>query len=202
MVLFGEPMMLSRRTFLSGLMAASAYGALTSRARAHNDAGRVSPPVAPPDLSLTLDNGKHERLAKLLAGHVTAVQLVFTACRATCPIQGAVFGAAAKELEDTLPTAQLLSISIDPERDTPELLHSWITRHGESPRWRAARPKREQLNPLMDFLKARASGPDRHTAQVYFFNPKGQLALRSVDFPSFKEILRALTELAATPNAP
>lgn len=190
-------MMLSRRAFVAGLTAAGLWGASASQASAHNDAGRVSPPAAPPTLNLTLDSGKQVGLAKHLAGRVTAVQLVFTACRATCPIQGAVFAAAAKELGEMLPQAQLLSISIDPARDTPEVLHSWRARHSESPRWWAARPKAEQLNPLMDFLKARASGPDRHTAQVYFFNPKGQLALRSVDFPSSKEIVRALKELLA-----
>jgi protein SCO1/2 len=49
----------------------------------------------------------------------------------------------------------------------------------------------------MDFLKARANGPDRHTGQVYYFDRKGQLALRSVDFPPAQEVVRALEELAS-----
>jgi protein SCO1/2 len=120
---------------------------------------------------------------------------MFTSCSATCPIQGAVFAAGAKELGERIPDAQWLSLSIDPTRDTAKSLHAWLARFGAQPRWHAARPEPREVDRLVDFLKARTSGPDKHTAQVYYFNRKGQLAMRSVDFPPAKEIIRILTEL-------
>lgn len=195
MALSYHPMMpLSRRTFLMGVAATVLAPKV---ARAHNNAGVVDPPAAPPALSLTLDDGKATTLAKHLRGHVSAVQLMFTSCGATCPIQGAVFAESVRSLADSMKDAQWLSVSIDPARDDPQRLHAWMARFGAHSRWRAARPDPKQIDPLYEFLKAQNPGPDRHTAQVYFFDRRGDLVMRSVDFPSSKEIARVLTDLAA-----
>lgn len=184
----------SRRAFL-GLSCAVALSALAPRVRAHSNAGRVAPAQPAPTTHLTLHDGKASTLQAQLLGHVSAVQLVFTRCRATCPIQGALFASAQRELS-AVPAARLLSISIDPAGDDPATLAAWLTRQQAGERWRAARPEPSELGLLMDFLKARASGPDRHTAQVYFFNRQAKLTLRSVDFPPAAELVRALKELA------
>ena len=186
----------SRRRLLCWAALALGASALPRAAAAHSNAGRVLPRAAAPALRLTLHDQKQTSLQKLLLGRVTALQLVFTRCRATCPIQGALFGAAAKQLGAQLPEAQLLSISIDPASDDPAALDAWLKRHGQSPRWSAGRPEPREIETFMDFLKARANGPDRHTGQVYYFDQKAQLALRSVDFPPAHEVVRALAELS------
>jgi protein SCO1/2 len=185
----------SRRDFvLGGLSAATALHA--GGASAHNDAGRVVPPQAPPAVSLTLDDGAQSSLQALLKGRVTALQLMFTSCQATCPLQGALFGEALKKLGDKVKSAQLVSISIDPGQDTPARLREWLKRFGATPRWRAGRPEKAQLEALSTFLKSQNPGPDPHTPQVYFFDREGKLALRSVDFPPAAEIAKNLQELA------
>jgi len=163
---------------------------------AHNDAGVVSPPIAPPAVSLTLEDKSKTTLQALLSNHVTAVQLMFTSCEATCPIQGSLFADAAKKLGGRVKPAQLLSISIDPGNDTEERLRDWLKRFGASPRWHAARPAARQIQSLITFLKAKNAPPDPHTGQVYYFNLRGELVLRSVDFPSAVEIVRTLEALA------
>jgi protein SCO1/2 len=122
---------------------------------------------------------------------------MFTSCQATCPIQGALFANAAKKLAENNKPAQLLSISIDPDRDTPAVLRDWLKRFGSSPRWRAAQPEKAQLEALVELLKSKNAAPDPHTAQVYYFDRKGRLVLRSVDFPPAQEIVRLLEQLAA-----
>ena len=188
----------SRRSFLAGSLATLVTLAWSRSAsvRAHSNAGVVAPPLSPPAVELVLDDGSSTTLAKLLQGRVTALQMMFTSCRATCPIQGAVFAQAAKALGDAIPSAQWLSLSIDPARDDPKALAAWMARFGRHPRWRAGRPTPPQLASLVAFLKAAAPGPDRHTAQVSFFDRKGMLALRSVDFPPSSELTRVLGELA------
>jgi protein SCO1/2 len=185
---------LSRRGFLAGAFATAAV-AFAPRAHAHNTAGAVVPPVAPPAVPLTLDDGKATDLARVLAGHITALQLMFTSCHGLCPIQGALFGQATKRLGDRVPDAQFLSLSIDPERDDPHALRAWLDHMNASPRWRGARPDPKALDALVDFLRSRSKGPDSHTAQVYFFDRRGQLVLRSVDFPPAVEIVRVIDEL-------
>jgi protein SCO1/2 len=187
-----------RRLDRRGLLAAALVSAATARVRpaaAHNDAGAVDPPLSPPELALTLHDKQRTTLKKALAERVTALQLILTSCQATCPMQAALFAETARKLGDSLKSAQLLSISIDPARDDPDKLAKWLERFGHHRRWRAARPDEKQLDALVSFLKSKKSGPDPHTAQVYFFNRRGELALRSVDFPPAKEVLRLLGEL-------
>lgn len=191
----GVPDALSRSR--RGFLAAAACLLLAPRTRAHDDAGPVSPPQAAPDSRLELDDGKNTKLGKQLAGHVTALQMVFTRCRATCPIQGALFASVERELGDALPEARLLSVSIDPEHDDPKVLRAWLQRYDAGARWRAARTPGAELSALLDFLKARASGPDKHTAQVYYFDRAGKLAFRSVDFPSAGDVVSTLRKLRA-----
>jgi protein SCO1 len=190
-----QSLILSRRGFVAGALAGAVSGA-SGAADAH-DAGDVTPPQAAPRVALTLDDDSASTLAAQLAGRVTALQLMFTSCQATCPIQGALFGAAAKSLGERLPSAQLLSVSIDPDRDSPAVLKAWLKRFGTSPRWRAARPDKAQLDGLVAFLKSKKTGPDPHAAQVYFFNRKGELTLRTVEFPPAKEVVRLLESMAA-----
>ena len=187
-------MLLSRRQVLSGAVAAFVGGG-SARGHAHNSAGRVEPPETPPDLRLTLEDQRPCRLRERLAGRVTAVQMMFTSCQATCPIQGAIFSQSAHQLGDQAGDAQWLSLSIDPATDDPAALRAWLGRFGAHPRWHAGRPDARDLDPFLDFLKARAAGADRHTAQVYFFDRGGRLAMRSVDFPPVGELVRVMKAL-------
>jgi protein SCO1/2 len=188
---------LSRRALLLGGGSALSLLALSRHGEAHNDAGSVNPPVPPPSLALTLHDGSSTTLSAVLSGKITALQLMFTSCGATCPIQGALFAKAAKALGDRVKAAQWLSISIDPARDDPALLRRWLERFGAHPRWRAGRPDPKRLGAFVDFLKSKKEGPDPHTPQVYFFNRKGELALRSVDFPPASELARVMEALSA-----
>ncbi|HVR62692.1 MAG TPA: SCO family protein [Polyangia bacterium] len=188
----------SRRAILTAASAAVATAIIDAApARAHNGAGVVQPPAPPPAARLTLDDGRASNLHDVLAGRVTALQLIFTRCRATCPIQGAIFGRAVQALGDSVADARWLSVSIDPSYDDPGALRAWLARFGVSPRWRAARPDPADLPPLFDFLNARAGGADNHTAQVYFFDRAGNLAMRSLDFPPVATIVRIMHGLSA-----
>ena len=167
-----------------------------ARAQAHNDAGRVRPTQAAPALPLTLHTGKPATLPALLAGRVTALQLMFTGCSATCPIQGAMFAELQTALRGTEPHFRLLSVSIDPLGDDAKALRAWLRSYGAEPtRWAAALSLPQDLDALLDFLRGRAVGVDRHTPQVYLFDRQARLSLRTVDLPSASSVTRMMQEL-------
>jgi protein SCO1 len=158
--------------------------------RAHNAAGRVQPALPAPALALTRHDGRAANLPALLQGQVTALQLMFTGCTATCPIQGAMFAAVQAGLvRQKLKGVQLLSLSIDPLGDSPPALARWLKALGAGPHWHAAVPRVAGVDVLFDFLRGRSVEPDRHTAQIYLFDPGARLLLRSTDFPTPHQVL-------------
>jgi protein SCO1 len=198
MVFCDEPFVKIARRELLRLGSVLGLGSLfVSVAHAHNDPGRVVPPAAVPALNLTLQDGRKTQLKTLLSGRITALQLMFTGCSATCPIQGALFSQVQERTSGEL-GMQLLSISIDPLNDDPKAMRAWLKRFGATEHWLGATPDINQLDRWLEFLRARNSGVDRHTPQVYFFNAAGELALRSTDFPAPEDIARLMKAAKAS----
>jgi protein SCO1 len=181
------------------LVLLSALAALWAKAQtaapAHEPFGPLRPPLPTPRLSLTADDGKRFELTERLRGRVTALQLMFTSCSATCPIQGALFGALAP-LVETQREMQLLSLSIDPLGDGPQAVRSWLTRFGTHTNWQGAVPRVEDVDRLLDFVRGRAAGADRHTAQVYLFDRQARLAYRTADMPPARFVADLMGQLS------
>lgn len=162
---------------------------------AHDGFGAVRPPRALPPLPLVGDDARRSDLTSHLRGRTTALQLMFTGCSATCPIQGALFGAVAPLIAGKS-ELQLLSISIDPLSDGPQALRAWLHRFGATAQWRAAAPRVEDVDRLLDELRGRAGGPDRHTAKVYLVDRQARLAYRTADMPPARFVADMLEQLA------
>jgi protein SCO1 len=185
---------LSRRQFALGA-AGVGWAALGAE---HALFGPVDPRLAPPSVPMLFADsggGPAVDLASWLVGRPTAMQLMFTQCTTTCPLQGALFGATARRFgEDARP--RLLSVSIDPEHDTPAALRAWMARFGASAGWYAASPRDVRgADAALDFVRGRAEGLDRHTLQVACFDAQGRLAYRTAELPSPAEVLRVLAQL-------
>jgi protein SCO1 len=87
-----------------------------------------------PDFALTERSGRQVTRADLL-GKVGIVDFFYTECPDTCPLQTANMA----RLQDDFaqePDVRLVSISVDPEHDTPEVLAEYAARFGADPdRW-------------------------------------------------------------------
>lgn len=156
--------------------------------------GWVSPPQPAPPLGLLGTDGQERGWPVVLAGKVTAVQLIFTGCSATCPTQGALFAAMAQRLRSN--DVQLLSISIDALGDDPRTLAAWQGRFGAHAAWLAAVPRPRDVDRIADFLKGAQGVPGTHTAQVFVFDRRAQLRYRTGDWPA-AETLAALIDHVA-----
>jgi protein SCO1/2 len=178
------------------LLALGIAALLPRAAYAHAPLGPIDPPLAAPALPLTLHDGSASDLPRLLKGRWTALQLMFTGCSATCPIQGAVFANLQSKLATSLPQAQLLSVSIDPLNDTAAALAAWRQRFGAQSLWLAAAPAIKHANVLLDFLDGRASGSDRHTTQTLLFDSQARFVFRCAEFASASDIARLMQQMA------
>jgi protein SCO1/2 len=85
-----------------------------------------------PDFALT---ERSSRVVKLtdLDGKVWIADFIFTQCAGICP----AMSASMRKLQDALPSeVRLVSFSVDPAHDTPEVLSAYAQRFGADPeRW-------------------------------------------------------------------
>lgn len=168
-------------------------------ASAHFPFGPVVPARPMPTWPLVTHLGQPTTLQALLQGRLTALQLMFTGCSATCPIQGAIFAQAQRLLGSAIANAQFVSLSIDPLSDTPKALAEWLKNFGARAGWTAAAPRPNELDALFELLSgpraARSSGPDPHTGVVYFVSRRAELVYRSTDLPPPEQVVATLREL-------
>ncbi len=89
---------------------------------------------AVPDFSLTERSGKQVRRSDL-SGKVWVANFMYTSCTDTCPLQSAELAKLQSELGDG-DNVKIVSISVDPERDKPQVLARYADRFKASPdRW-------------------------------------------------------------------
>jgi protein SCO1/2 len=77
------------------------------------------------DIRLTDHTGKPRTLADF-KGKVVAVFFGYTHCPDVCPVTLAELATVAKELGKDADRMQVLFVTVDPERDTPELLSKYV----------------------------------------------------------------------------
>ena len=89
------------------------------------------PKIAPaPEFTLTSQDGAQISLANL-RGKVVAVTFIFTLCTATCPVLTPMMSLVQDQLgPDFGSKVVFASITVDPERDTPEMLKLYAQMYG------------------------------------------------------------------------
>ncbi len=92
------------------------------------------PKIGPaPEFTLTDQNGKRIAL-KDLRGKVLAIAFIFASCADTCPLLTAKMTGLQDRLgADFGPRVYFVSITVDPERDTPEALKRYAEAHRANP---------------------------------------------------------------------
>jgi len=114
-----------------GILALLAVGWLVPTVS--HSAGRddVLPRIGPaPEFTLTSQEGKRLSLSDF-RGKVVAVTFIYASCADTCPILTAkMAGLQARLGPDFGARVAFVSISVDPERDTPEALTRYAQGHG------------------------------------------------------------------------
>ncbi len=89
-----------------------------------------------PDVKLVRDDGKTVALrGELDDGRPVVMNFIFTTCTSICPLSSQTFAEFARRLGSERDEVHLVSISIDPEQDTPERLREYAQRFGAGPEW-------------------------------------------------------------------
>jgi protein SCO1/2 len=90
-----------------------------------------------PNIELTDQNGKKVHFYDdLIKGKTVALTFIYTQCKDACPLETARMRQVQKALGDRVgKDIFFVSISIDPTRDTPEVLHDYAEMYNAGPGW-------------------------------------------------------------------
>lgn len=114
--------------------------------RAGDDGLKQYGPV--PDFNLTERGGTDVNLAQL-RGKIWIADFIYTSCTDTCPLQTAAMAKLQKEFAANL-NVQFVSVSVDPERDTPQVLSAYADKHdADRRRWYFLTGQRDEVIKLM-----------------------------------------------------
>jgi protein SCO1 len=118
-----------------------------------------------PDGTFTTHAGKVVRLYDdLIRGKIVAINLIYTTCKYSCPLETAKLAQVQRLLGDRMGRDIFFySITIDPEHDTPDVLRAYAEKYRAGPGWMFLTGKRSDIERVATRLGLLAE-PDRATA--------------------------------------
>jgi protein SCO1/2 len=173
---------------------AAALVAIATAAAAHDPAPAARPGHSPltaaphlavirpaPDFALHDVDGAVVRLSEL-RGRVVLVSFIYTRCTTVCPLLSARLALLERRAQ-RLPTSArplLLSITVDPTRDSPAVLARYAARFGATPPvWRFLRDEPAQLAPVLqawdEWTRPATNGELDHPARIFLIDQAGRV---------------------------
>jgi protein SCO1/2 len=144
----------------------------------------VDPPLPLPDFELTAANGQPFHLSNV-EGDIALIYFGYTYCPDVCPLTMSEVKKALAGLETGQERVHVIFISVDPERDTPEVLAKYMAAFG--PEFMGLTDDFAKVQEVMKPYGAFAEKqevPDsalgylvNHTARLYLVGPKRNLLL-------------------------
>ena len=124
-----------RRAWYVAVFVALVVAGWSARATGHEAKADTRLSKIGPAAEFTLTTQDNARLSlRDLRGKVVAVTFIYATCADTCPLLTAkLAGVQAKLGADFGPKVFFASVTVDPERDTPEVLKRYAQAHGANP---------------------------------------------------------------------
>lgn len=173
--------------------------------RAHHHAApgdgyvRTQAAYVVPDVKLVDADGAAVALRSELAAQDRPVILnfIFTSCSAICPVMSATFAQLQATLGPQREAVRMLSISIDPEQDTPAVLKAYAAKFDAGPQWRMLTGSREDSTAVQRAFAVYRGDKMGHTPVTFLRASPGQPWVRLDGFASAHDIAREYRQLAA-----
>lgn len=163
---------------LAGLVVASIIWGPSRPARLQSGS-LLSPPRAIPDFApMTAEDGSAFTRASL-GGHWTLLYPGYTHCPDVCPTTLALLGAMTRARVQAEKPVQIVFLSIDPARDTPQRLRDYV--HAFNPRFlgiTAQEPTLAAFSRIFGIAYAKVASPDAgqytmdHSSALILIDPK------------------------------
>lgn len=106
-----------------------------------------------PDITVINQDGRKQKLKDVLSGdQPVVIDFIYATCTTICPILSASYSNLQKKLGNDSKKVHLVSISIDPDHDTPPVMREYLERYVARPGWDFVTGKKEDIEKVMKAL--------------------------------------------------
>lgn len=155
-----------------------------------------------PNIDVLTQDGKKVNFFKdLIKGKKVFISFIYTTCNLTCPMVGRNFEKLQKTVGKNLgENIFLISVTTDPETDTPQVLKTWGEKFNRQDGWTLVTGDKKEMETLLYTLTG--SGPQRglHTSLLIIFDESSGNWDTSSSLLSSKTLLDKLNKLGNTPT--
>jgi len=133
-----------------------------------------------PDVTLVNQDGKKVQLKSFLRqkDKVIILDFIFGTCTTICPVLSASFVNFQNKLGSEVTKVQLVSVSIDPEHDTPKILKTYLQKFRAKPGWDFLTGSREDIHLVMKTFAAYTADKMQHYPLTFVYSPVQNLWFR------------------------
>lgn len=143
-----------------------------------------------PEVTLLSQDRNEVPLAELVdPGEAVVVDFVFATCTTICPVLSASFSNLQRNLGDEAGSVRLVSITIDPEHDTPEVMKRYRERFRARPGWDFVTGDRATIDRVLRAFDAYVPDKMSHQPLILLRGPREEEWVRLRGFPSADELL-------------
>jgi protein SCO1/2 len=128
-----------------------------------------------PDVVLTDSDGKTVALRPLTeTNQPVMLDFIYTSCTATCPLLSETFAQVQRELGAGAAGLRMISISIDPEYDTPKVLRTYAQTYHPGTQWRFLTGNPKDITEVQQAFEAYRANKMDHAAIVFLRSAPGK----------------------------
>lgn len=155
------------------------------------------------DRTLVDQDGRDVRfVSDVIGDRIVVVDFVYTSCTTVCPVISAVFGQVQERLGDRLgDEVALVSMSVDPIRDTPERLKDYAVRQNAGDGWVWLTGSKATVEDVLTGVGAYTPNFEDHPAMVLVGDGRTGQWSRFFGFPSPDRIVQQVNALQAARDA-
>jgi len=152
-----------------------------------------------PDTVLITQHGEQRRLdSDIVAGRIVIIDFVYTTCTTVCPVLSAILSQVQGQLDGRVGTEILLvSISVDPVRDTPARLKAYADKMRAGDGWVWLTGEKQAVDGVLEQLGAYSPNFEDHPAVVLVGDAASGDWARFLGFPSASQIVAKVNQLSA-----
>lgn len=151
-----------------------------------------------PDVILQRADGAGVRLRREIDdGRPVLLSFVFTSCTTICPVLSRTFAGIQSRLGADRDRVHMVSVSIDPEHDTPARLLEYAERYGAGPQWSFYTGSAEASVATQRAFDVYRGDKMNHVPATFLRAAPGKPWVRLEGFPSADEVVAEYRRLVA-----